>query len=245
MMKKAITTVLFANFLQAQETIQLDRPDQTESVYVVPKNYLQTEMGFMFEKTNRENNHFHLPTILWKYGFNDKVELRVITEFSLSTTPSSSDYELQPISLGFKTSLLEEKGIFPKIAFIGKAEVRKSEILQRKTITPAFRFTFQNNFNPKTSLGYNLGMFWNEDLHETYLYTLALGKSISPKLNYFVEIYGFVSPNQTADTRLNGGFTYLINDNFMLDTSSGIGLSEISAKYFFSFGLSYRLKLQK
>ena len=89
MMKKAITTVLFANFLQAQETIQLDRPDQTESVYVVPKNYLQTEMGFMFEKTNRENNHFHLPTILWKYGFNDKVELRVITEFSLSTTPSS------------------------------------------------------------------------------------------------------------------------------------------------------------
>ena len=48
MMKKAITTVLFANFLNAQETIQLDRPDQTESVYVVPKNYLHTEMGFMF-----------------------------------------------------------------------------------------------------------------------------------------------------------------------------------------------------
>ena len=82
MMKKAITTVLFANFLNAQETIQLDRPDQTESVYVVPKNHLQTEMGFMFEKTNKENNHFHLPTILWKYGFNDKVELRMITEFS-------------------------------------------------------------------------------------------------------------------------------------------------------------------
>ena len=157
----------------------------------------------------------------------------MITEFSLSTTPSSSVYELQPVSLGFKTSLLEEKGIFPKVSFIGK------------TITPAFRFTFQNNLNPKTSLGYNLGMFWNEDLHETYLYTLALGKSISPKLNYFVEIYGFVSPNQTADTRLNGGFTYLINDNFIFDTSSGIGLSEISAKYFFSFGLSYRLKLQQ
>ncbi|MFN8362934.1 MAG: hypothetical protein U0T85_04755 [Cloacibacterium normanense] len=46
-------------------------------------------------------------------------------------------------------------------------------------------------------------MFWNEDLHETYLY-FSLGKH-SPKLNYFVEIYGFVSPNQTADTRLNGG----------------------------------------
>ncbi|PPZ92594.1 hypothetical protein C3729_00845 [Cloacibacterium normanense] len=60
-MKKAITTVLFANFLHAQETIQLDRPDQTESVYVVPKNYLQTEMGFMFEKTDKTENHFISP----------------------------------------------------------------------------------------------------------------------------------------------------------------------------------------
>ena len=50
MMKKAITTVLFANFLNAQETIQLDRPDQTESVYVVPKNYLQTEMASCLKK---------------------------------------------------------------------------------------------------------------------------------------------------------------------------------------------------
>ena len=50
MMKKAITTVLFANFLNAQETIQLDRPDQTESIYVVPKNYLQTEMDLCLKK---------------------------------------------------------------------------------------------------------------------------------------------------------------------------------------------------
>ena len=41
MMKKAITTVLFANFLNAQETIQLDRPDQTESVYAVSYKHMK------------------------------------------------------------------------------------------------------------------------------------------------------------------------------------------------------------
>ncbi len=107
-------------------------------------------------KKQTENNHFHLPTILWKYGFNDKVELRVITEFSLSTTPSSSVYELQPVSLGFKTSLLEEKGI-SKSFFYWQSRSGKSEALQRKTVTPSFRFTFQNNVNPKTSLGYKFG----------------------------------------------------------------------------------------
>jgi len=88
-------------------------------------------------------------------------------------------------------------------------------------------------------------MFWNEDLQETYLYTLAFGKTITPKLNYFVEIYGFFNPEQKADNRINGGFTYLVNKDFMLDTSAGIELSEISAKYFISLGISYRIKFGK
>lgn len=242
-MKKAFITLLFTKILFSQETIQLDRPDQTETVFVVPRNYLQLESGFMYEKTNETDKHLHLPTILWKFGLNDKVELRVITEFSKTITNSENIYQLQPISLGFKTALIEEKGIIPKISFIGKAELRKSEILQRKTITPAFRFTFQNNINDKTSLGYNLGMFWNENLQETYLYTFALGKPITPQLNYFVEMYGFISPDLPADHRINGGFTYLVNNDFMLDTSAGIGLSEKSAKYFISLGISYRIKL--
>ena len=244
-MRKIFFTLFFSNFLFSQETIQLDRPDQTETVFVVPKNYIQLESGFMYEKTTETDKHLHLPTILWKYGLNDKVELRIITEFSKTITNSENKYELQPVSLGFKTALIEEKGLIPKISFIGKAEIRKSEILQRKTITPAFRFTFQNNINDNTSLGYNLGMFWNEDLQETYLYTFAYGKTITPKLNYFVEIYGFFNPEQKADNRINGGFTYLVNKNFMLDTSAGIGLSEISAKYFISLGISYRIKFGK
>lgn len=244
-MKKTFAALLFSNYLFSQETIQLDRPDQTESVFVVPKNYLQAETGFMFEKINNTDKNFYLPTILWKYGLNNKVELRLITEFSKTITNSEKNYNLQPITLGFKTALIEEKGIIPKISFIGGIEIGKNEILQRKIVIPEFRFTFQNTINEKTSLGYNLGMTWNEELLETYLYTFTLGKTITQKLNYFVEMYGFISPNQTADQRINGGVTYLVNNDFMLDTSAGIGLSKISPKYFLSMGISYRLKLGK
>ena len=42
-------------FNSAQEsTIQTDRPDQTESPAIIPINHLQTEIGFMFEKQNKD-----------------------------------------------------------------------------------------------------------------------------------------------------------------------------------------------
>jgi hypothetical protein len=85
-------------------------------------------------------------------------------------------------------------------------------------------------------------MFWNENLQETYLYTFALGKTIT-QLNYFVEMYGFISPDLPADNRINGGFTYLVNNDFMLDTSAGIGLSEISANTFL-LEILYRIKFE-
>jgi hypothetical protein len=50
------------------------------------------------------------------------------------------------------------------------------------------------------------------------IFTLLLSEKQSPKLNYFVEIYGFFNPEQKADNRINGGFTYLVNKDFMLDT---------------------------
>lgn len=239
------TLLLVGNLLFSQDVIQLDRPDQTETVYVVPKKYLQAETGFMYEKANKTDKHFHMPSILWKYGLNDKVELRLITEFSKTISTSENAYELQPISLGFKSALIEEKGIIPKISFIGKVEFVKSEILQKKAIIPAFRFTFQNNINPKTSIGYNLGIIWNEELKETYIYTFTIGKVITNKLNYFLEMYGFISQGLRADHRINGGITYLVNKNFMLDTSAGIGLSKKSIKNFISLGISYRIKLFK
>jgi hypothetical protein len=38
----------------AQEQIETDRPDQTESPATVPHRYLQAETGFMYEKVHND-----------------------------------------------------------------------------------------------------------------------------------------------------------------------------------------------
>ncbi len=75
----------------------------------------------------------------------------------------------------------------------------------------------------------------------TFLYTLTTGFSLSEKLGCYVEVYGFAPQNDTADHRFDGGFTYLISDNFMIDASGGFGITENAPDYYTAFGFSFRL----
>src|SRR5690349_799760 len=64
--------------------IATDRPDQTESPYLVPVGYFQIETGFMAEAGHHEgqpqkNVTYH--SSLLKYGLSTNFELRLITEY--------------------------------------------------------------------------------------------------------------------------------------------------------------------
>jgi hypothetical protein len=56
-----------------------------------------------------------------------------------------------------------------------------------------------------------------------------------------MESFGFAPQNDKANHNFDGGFTYLINDNFMLDLSSGVGLTNNAPDYYLAFGFSFRL----
>jgi hypothetical protein len=127
--------------LFSQETIQLDRPDQTETVFVVPRNYLQLDLVLCMKKPTKQTN-IYLPTILWKFGLNDKVELRVITEFSKTITNSENIYQLQPVSLGFKTALIEKRH-YPKISFMEKQNLEKVKSYKEKPLLLLFDLLFK------------------------------------------------------------------------------------------------------
>lgn len=65
---------------QEAEPLQADRPDQTECASLVPPGYIQAETGFLYEKGGPDARSFLYPSILWKYGVNDRFEVRLITE---------------------------------------------------------------------------------------------------------------------------------------------------------------------
>ncbi|WP_333599098.1 transporter [Flavobacterium sp.] len=231
------------SFAQKQEPIEADRPDQTETPAIVPKGMFQVETGFTFQKNERHSQTLNLPSTLWKYGVNENLELRLITEFVSEKINAEKLSGFTPVLLGFKVSLCEEKGIFPKTSFIGHLSLPNAASSNYKTdyMAPEFRFTMQHSLSEKLSLGYNLGCEWDGFTPApTYIYTLTTGYSITENLGSYVELFGFAPQDDSANHNLDGGVTYLITDNFMVDLSSGVGLTDNAPDHYFALGFSFR-----
>ena len=228
---------------QTTEPIEADRPDQTETPSIVPKGMFQLEAGFSYQKNDRNSNSCSLPAALWKYGVNENFELRLITEFVTEKINDEKSSGFTPVMIGFKVKLCEEKGIFPKTSFIGHIGLPKVASSRYKTdfVAPEFRFTMQHTLSDKLSLGYNLGCEWDGMTPKTtFIYTLTIGYSINKKIGSYAELFGFAPQNDSAEHNFDGGFTYLINNNFMLDLSSGIGITNNAPDHYFAFGFSFR-----
>ncbi|MBX9807070.1 MAG: transporter [Flavobacteriaceae bacterium] len=242
-----IALVLFQNLSFGQDlpSIQTDRPDQTECPFITPKKYFQFENGFSYEINNQNSKLIVAPAILTRFGINKYFELRLITEYVITKENSSTYPGINPILIGFKTRLLEEKGLIPTtslIAHIGIPKAASSEY-RANYYYPEFRFTMQHTISDKQSLSYNLGTEWSGIVKKpTFIYTLTTGYSLTEKIGTYLEFYGFVSQIGKADHRFDLGLTYLFNPNHQLDVSGGFGLSAISPKYYFALGYSFRFK---
>ena len=231
-------------YSQSIEPIQADRPDQTETPAIVPKGMFQVETGFTFQKNDAISKSFSLPSTLWKYGVNENFELRLITEFLSEEINNEKISGLAPIYVGFKVKLAEEKGIIPKTSFIAHIVLPNAASTRYKTdyFAPEFRFAMQHTLSEKFSLSYNLGSEWDGFSAEpTFLYTLTTGYAINSKIGSYIEVYGFAPQNDKANHNLDGGITYLINNNFMVDLSSSFGITDNAPDHYIAFGFSFRI----
>ena len=233
---------------QSLPPIQLDRPDQTECSFIVPKGYIQAENGFTYENINEDEKAIAYPSTLWKYGLSKKVEFRLITELITEKQKALATTGFAQIKIGFKVNICQEKGIIPITSLIVHSTVPSiaSQSFRSTYYAPSFRFTMQNTLSKKVSLGYNLGAEWDELTHKpTYIYTLTTGYALTDKLGSYIEVYGYLAKNELADHRVDGGFTYLITNNIMLDISGGFRITSNSPKNYASLGFSYRFNVLK
>ena len=249
-----ICVILFGLTAKAQltEKIETDRPDQTESPYTVPKKWFQSETGFAIENDKSGDKTFVHPTMLNKYGLSKHFELRLITEFVSFQTPviipqgNEIVSGLQPIEVGGKLALLEEKGARPKTSVIFHTAIPKAAFkkFQQTNWAPDFRFTMQNTLSEIISLGYNLGMEWygEEGTKPSFIYTVAPGFNVSEKWYAYIEMFGFLNPDNHPQHSVDGGIAYNFSNNSKIDLSGGFGItSHTSLKNYVAIGFSFRL----
>lgn len=235
----------------SQNTIITDRPDQTESAAVIAPGGVQVETGFVFESTSTdlmdiENMTYN--TTLFRIGVLDRLEFRLgFSVDKMTTTNKLMDVEdevsgFSPLHTGMKVKLAEENGLRPEIALLAGLDwpATAAEEMKPTYVAPSLRLAFAHTLSDRFSLGYNLGAEWDgDDPYGGYFYSVALGVGITDHLGMFVESYGNFMENNDNLHQVDAGFTYLVQDNFQLDISGGLGLSETAPDYFASFGFSY------
>jgi hypothetical protein len=235
------------------EGIVTDRPDQTEATNLTPKGWFQIELGAQSEFD--EDDLFKVQstlfnTTLWKYGLTKSFEFRLITEYGEDKFTAKDtlvkDFKvsgLQPVAVGCKIKIHEGRGIIPSVSIISHLDIplfASKDYLPEFTI-PRFRFCFAHDITDRIAFSYNAGIEWEEGAsNATYIYTGSLAFALHDRVGMFLESYGYLRESSPADHRLDGGITFLITDNLQLDTSGGIGVSDISPDYFLSAGISWR-----
>lgn len=220
-----------ANSAIAQvESINTDRPDQSDGVYTIPKNIFQLENGITIAKQTVINN------LMLRYGLTPSTEIRLL----LDVGKEFENKGLLPISLSFKQRIIEQKEIIPAMTLVGYVafEQLASKDFKGNKLPFEIKMAFENEINDKFSIGYNLGtsnQFKNLNL------SAALGYNITDKISTFVEYFSTLSKNGN-EHNIDAGILYIINPKLQIDIAYAQPLHGLDNKPFSTIGISYSFR---
>jgi len=243
---------IFADYSLAQEnTIEADRPDQAESPNVIPVKSFQLEAGIVYERSKENGdvvNSLSYPSLLLRYGLLNNLELRMEIENVKVTTESNgiktSINGISPVTFGFKTNIMKEKGIYPSLGLIVNFSLPNlaSKNLKNNFVGSSINLAFENHFTDDITMDYNLGTSWDGNTPEpTFFYTISLGYDISQRISGFIESYGFLPEKTRADHRFDFGLSFIAKNNLVFDASAGIGITDNAPDFFVNGGFSFRI----
>ena len=234
MKKCALWVALALPFSLFSQTINTDRPDQTESSAVVPLGSFQWECGFssMWEPGFGGNiRSMALPNSLFRVSLLEGVELRVVHQLDRVSQRSFGNDEVlsegtSDVQLGTKIQLFQREGKKTEIAYLGHAVVPTGDAeVTDYDWGMVNKLCISHDVGPDWALGYNLGL----DLvrgNSIATYAVAVGKAINDQLGLYFEPYGEIDANTgTHWASFDAGLTLLASDTWQWDISDGTGLN--------------------
>jgi len=183
---------------------------------------------------------------LKRFEFRLEANIRSSYEHLIPNPKWTSGFD--PITVGCKIAMWEEKSIIPKTSLILSTGIPTlaSKSFRAVHFAPAFRFTMQNSLTDNIALGYNLGAEWDGyGTTPVWIYTFAPGFDLGDKWYAYVEAFGFIQKNEKPQHNLDGGIAYYISNDVKVDASLGFGISETSPRNYFALGFSFRINTKQ
>jgi hypothetical protein len=244
---------------EPEKPIETDRPDFTEASSTVGRGRIQLEAGYTFisDRNSGLRSHSHsYPEALLRIGmFADWFELRLGQNFSNNRESSqgiSSEFSGgEDLYIGCKLALTEQKQAWPETALILQMNVPTGHPdLRAGAVLPGLNYLFgweviEDCFDAGGSLQANRAEDDAGHLYVELAQSFTVGISFTERLKMYTEWFAFYPTSALSaaigpEHYLNGGFTYLVTNNFQLDIRAGLGLNRAADDFFAGTGFAVR-----
>jgi len=227
-----------------------DRPNFTESPETVPPGRFQVEAGYTFSRKGDEKEHA-LGELLLRVGLLERTELRLgLNSYVWRDSPDGLSEGFEDISLGVKIKLVEGAESFeltrPTVGVIvattlptGDDDIGEDK--PQPEIILALGWDLSERLSLESSFKYAYASEEGERFHQ-FAGSLVLGYALTEKLGVFIEYFGLVPESNDGPNAsfIDGGLTYLVNDDLQFDIHAGFGINRTDPNYFAGVGVSWR-----
>ncbi|MEN9599469.1 MAG: hypothetical protein RL596_1788 [Bacteroidota bacterium] len=233
---------------QYYKIIRTGRPGQAIGAFTVGKHVLQLQQGldyYSVADTKFPPKGFVSNNVI-RYGILETVELSALIEYQSEKTKfdtnSISQSGLSNLHLGFRIHITDQKGWIPTTGFQMRLKMPEiSKDFGARQLATVMVFVANWSLPKNMSIMSNWILSYNgNDSYPTGKYVLNFGFPIYNQLSGFIENYGQINRG-VFQSRFDGGFAYLINNNVQLDLSTGYGHNQGIQDYFVSTGISWRI----
>jgi len=228
-----------------------DRPDATESSETVGQGLFQLEGGYTFASFDEVDVH-SVGEILLRIGLlHENVELRLgFNSLALQRGGESDATGFGNFGIGAKIRVMSGGGVGhakPTVALlVGTSIPTGSDEIDSPNPWPEVRVAAAWDLTERLSFGTNL--LWVsikedelDERHTAWGLTAALGYGLSDRWGAYFEYFGaYPTGERDSENYLNGGLTYLINNDLQLDGRFGYGLNGRDDDFFVGFGTAVR-----
>ncbi|KAA3611174.1 MAG: transporter [Calditrichaeota bacterium] len=234
-----ISLILILNLVHAQATeLVTDRPDQTESAVVVPKNSLQVESGLLYQNEDPAES-YEIAGTLFRFGLFQEAELRIGSSYNLNRFNSNNDFEKTiALQLGTKIHLFEETANMPEMALIAQVSFPPFGNDSDEKAEPGFLMALEKSLSDRFSLGINAGGDFVDGSGFNFKYSVAAGVDLTETFGSYLEIYGSKPQDTDLNILFDGGITWMAAPLSQIDLSVGKSLNSDIESWYFNIGIS-------
>ncbi|MEZ6045032.1 MAG: transporter [Planctomycetaceae bacterium] len=234
-----------------------DRPDFTEASSTVGRGVTQIELGYTYGYNSDQGEGGKSHSIgepLLRHGlFAEWLELRVglapVQESTRTLTSRTKTSGLEDLYVGFKLALTPQDVFLPEMALIPQMTIPTgSESFSDDRTLPGLNWIYSweltDSISTAGSTQFNIAVDDATGSEYTeWAQSWTVATSLTERLGMYTEWFAFFPDN--ADTAqvehyVNGGFTWLINNDLQFDVRAGTGLTGAAEDFFTGAGLSIR-----